>query len=171
MKYKKGFTLIELVISLAIFLILLSIAYPFFLSNYASYMQSEANLDMQNEGEKAIESITNIAMQSKQITSIIDVNGNQSKNNMDLTSIKSITFKLYDDSFIIFELDGNILKKTREGNTSEVGRYIDFIKVKSITGQNVTFENANGITLIIGLKKGKYTREFTTDIYFRNSQE
>lgn len=163
-RYKsKGVTLIELIIALAIFSVVLSIAYSFFISNYKSLNNAQSEVEYQSQGQKAIDKIINIAMQSKGITAV-ELGYNSEGTS---TSIKSITFqregitetvKLYEKGELYY------IKNNNEGDKIEVAKGIKYIGIGSIP-EDIDFLQAEGIKIIIKLGEDK---RLETEVYFRN---
>ncbi|QGU95767.1 prepilin-type N-terminal cleavage/methylation domain-containing protein [Clostridium bovifaecis] len=165
-RYKsKGITLVELIMVLAIFSVVLSIAYSFFISNYKSLNNAQSEVEYQSQGQKAIDKIVNVAMQSKRISSI-ELGYNPDGTS---TSVKSITFqreditetiKLYENEELYY------IKNNNEEDKIEVAKGIKYIGVSSIPSNTDLFQ-AEGIRIIIKLGQDK---SLETEVYFRNKR-
>lgn len=162
---RKGVTLAELIITLGIFALVLSIAYPFFISNFKFITKSKSEIEYQSEGQKALDKIVNIAMESKGIFDVKLVNNSEEGS----YAIKNIAFIINgdneNDSYTVeFQL-----KKGRlycEGK--EVAKGIKYIEAIP-SNKNIQWpeekSNVIGVRLIIKLENNK---RLETEVYFRN---
>ena len=73
---KKGITLVELIIALALLGIVMLVISNFFFSNYKAINRESNEIDFQREGERALSFIIKEAMSSKGIKRVI-INNNQ----------------------------------------------------------------------------------------------
>lgn len=69
-KKKKAFTLIELIITLAITVMVLGVIYTFFLSNTKTLVTTEVNTDLQNESQDIQDAILKYGTEAKRIFSV-----------------------------------------------------------------------------------------------------
>ncbi|MFD3156361.1 prepilin-type N-terminal cleavage/methylation domain-containing protein [Haloimpatiens sp. FM7330] len=164
----KGFTLIEVIIALAIFIIIITMLYSFFLSNYKVFRSTETNVELRNEGEKAVEQLSKEAMQSSKIIELEDVNGNDILENKNEVMIKCIKFKNSDNS-CKFLIEGNVLYSIKENKKKQISKYIKNVNVKSIGSE--VFKEAAGINIIINLQMHKEQESISTRVEFRNHGE
>lgn len=72
---KKGITLIELLITLAIMTIILASIYSFFLNNYITIGRTESAVDLQSNGQRVMEKISENAIAASDI--VYDENNDQ----------------------------------------------------------------------------------------------
>lgn len=101
-KKKKAFTLLELIITLAITVMVLGVIYTFFLSNTKTLVTTEVNTDLQNESQNIQDAILKYGTEAKGIFSI---NGTEVKSdNMLYKDILNSTGKM-EVKEIVFEFE------------------------------------------------------------------
>ena len=69
-KCKNGFTLVEVIISMAIMVMVMATLYSMFFSNYKTMNTVNAGVELQSQGEQAMNYIVNAAISAKSINSI-----------------------------------------------------------------------------------------------------
>lgn len=179
---KKGFTLVEMVITLALLGIVITAISSFFLSNYRTLNNVSKELDFQREGEKAINLIIEKAMESKGIG---EIQPNNNTNSSDQKDVTKVVFKIptaigetteQGHVFTLVEVNGE--KQLRYGkgtldtatNTYNVStdtviaRGIKSIELKS--GQGEAFKESKSVEVIILLDEG----QVNSQVYFRNKE-
>lgn len=180
---KKGFTLVETLITAAIFFIVLSILYTFFNTNYKSYSSTETEINLQEEGDKAIEKITEKAMGCSMVLQVVNENDltvyshsdeSSEEEKKDFISIKSIkidnVFKK--NAYYQFYLKENKLYMSTgdDKNEKAIAKDVDKLMIKP-AGNERYFAGTKGIYVKLQLSKGrkKSTKKIVeTEIYFRN---
>ncbi|KOA21413.1 hypothetical protein CLHOM_00840 [Clostridium homopropionicum DSM 5847] len=183
-KKKKGFTLMELLITLALMGIVAAAISTFFFSNYNTLFKVSKELDLQREGERAIDFISKKAMESKGIGEI-----QPGINTLDQNSITDVTkfvFKIpnqdVDDTTIkgnIFWLEtveGKVQLNYSEGNFDSVnnsyiatGKTVISTGIKSIELKSSNFfKDASNVEVTIQLEEGQEEKTINSIIYFRN---
>ncbi|MEL5899097.1 type II secretion system protein, partial [Clostridium sporogenes] len=91
---KKAFTLIEVIITMAIMVIVIGIIFPFFNSNFKTLNETEIRGDLQREGNKVMEYFTKSAMEANNVKETKD----------------TIVFSTDDNEEYLFQLKhGNII--------------------------------------------------------------
>lgn len=180
---KKGFTLIETLITTAIFIIVLSILYTFFNTNYKSYSSTEAEINLQEEGDKAIEKITEKAMQCSKVLQVVDENdvtvyyyddeSSEEENNYDI-SIKSIKIDnvFEENKYYKFYLKENKLyMSTDDAHTGIlIAEDVEKLLIKP-AGNEGYFQGTKGMYVKFQLAAGRgndLKKVVETEIYFRN---
>lgn len=154
----KGFTLVEVLITLSIVGVILSAIFTFFLTNYKVINKAQIEVELQAEGEKIIEKISNIAIQCSEMKLITSDNDDKID-----TLNDSIEFIVKEPGTLIvkathrFQL-GNNNKLLLDG--VEFGQFIEHIKCTKVT---------NGVELEIKLSKDHIEKFIITTIYFRNA--
>ncbi len=113
MKKKKAFTVIEVLIAFSIFVIVMGILFPFFISSYKSFNNTTIKSELQDDAEKTMKSFSRIAMEAKKVTSIGNNNVDKSSQVyiIEGTQIKTIEFLSGDDEINKFQLDKKLLYK------------------------------------------------------------
>lgn len=178
-KKKKAFTLLELIITLAITVIVLGAIYTFFLSNTKTLVTTEINTDLQNESQDIQEAILKYGTEAK---GIFSVDGKELESD-DLLykdiedkktgkiDIKEIVFEAQTDNykFEIKEVDGEnkTLYLTKNSEPAKVLstnikefqiRPLDYrMKIDEASGENKgKLSEANGVEIsyVLNMKKG-----------------
>lgn len=167
---KKGFTLVELIISMAIFSIVMITIYSFFSTNYKFLDRVSLETEIQNEAEKAIDKITNIAMQSGSVD--ISTEGTDGKINKNIEYIKLTrnvvmehTFTVEDNKLMLATTDNGIDK-----GKIQVANFVEYIICKDIS-INGSGTKVIGIEIEIAFERGIKDNEdkvVKNEIYFRN---
>jgi len=179
---KKGFTLIEMIITLALLGIVMTAISSFFLINYRTLNNVSKELDFQREGEKAINLIIEKAMESKGIGEIQPHNNTTSSDEKDVTKV---VFKIPTAAgevteqghvFSLIQVNGeNQLRygkgtldtSTNTYNVSSdwvIARGIKSIELKS--GQGEALKEARSVEVIIILDQ----ESVKSQVYFRNKE-
>jgi prepilin-type N-terminal cleavage/methylation domain-containing protein len=168
MKTKKhrGITLIELIVTLAIVLIVTSAAFNFFIPSTKALNNVEINNNLQNEGENAINKISEYSMGASSIESI---NSSVFKEEtfISATEINSITFNLFDFEEHEYKIEGNklTLRKSGEVDGKTICNYVDKLIIEPIkNNEGKTY----GIKINLILKLNNTSKNFQNRIYFRN---
>ncbi|WP_138202756.1 PilW family protein [Haloimpatiens lingqiaonensis] len=180
---KKGFTLVETLITTAIFLIVLSILYTFFNANYKNYSSTEAEINLQEEGDRAIEKITEKAMQCSKILQVVDENdvtvydhndGIGEIEKKDIISIKSIKIdNVFEESkYYKFYLKENKLYMSTDDTHTGIliAEGIEKLLIKP-AGNEGYFQGNKGMYVKLQLSTGRKNglkKVVETEIYFRN---
>lgn len=91
---KKGFTLIEVIISMAIMGIVLVAIYSLFFSNYKTLNTVNSGVELQSQGEEAMNHLVDTALSANKVNYIKDGNGNDITefNGLDRKRISEISF-------------------------------------------------------------------------------
>jgi prepilin-type N-terminal cleavage/methylation domain-containing protein len=163
---KKGFTLIEIIIAMAIFLIVMVTIYSFFLTNYKFLNRVSLETEIQTEAEKAIEKITNIAMESSDVDIIEDIDG-KIKNSIGHVKLSKNGVMEY-----AFTVENHKLMLAIDASAPiQVADFVEYIICKENTITN------NGVTKVIGIEieiafeigiKENEDKVVKNAIYFRN---
>ena len=196
-KKKKAFTLLELIITLAITVIVLGVIYTFFLSNTKTLVTTEINTDLQNESQDIQEAILKYGTEAKGIFSVdgkeLDSDDLLYKDIKDKNTgkidIKEIVFEGEKDNykFEIKEVDGEnktlYLTKNSEApkvlwiNIKEFQiRPLDYrMNIDEASGENKgKLSEANGIEAsdVLNIKKGYSNVSIPSSVIvkFRNKQ-
>ena len=175
---KKGFTLIEILIALTIMLVVLSIAYSVFSSNYNILNQTEIKSDLQSEAQYALECFTKSSMETQNIVVLKDEGGG------DKLSTSSAAINISEIEFATGNTDkatsGNInynfalkngnlsytKKISDKGSSNVVAQDVQSIQIEAVDGNS--FDKCSGITIILNMGKGSIRYSVKSNIYFRN---
>ncbi len=175
----KGFTLIELVISLALAGIILSIILSILISNISMFQFNDIDIELQQQGQFIIGFLEDKIIGSVGIEYLQDINGVVKHETNEKVILKKIIFKNVSeaaDKGYIFQLSkdpdynyynlkyGIGLSGTP---TVEVGNFIEKIEVEPIP-LHYPYTEAKGLSLEILFNFGGNMKAFRTQISFRN---
>ncbi|MBV1819077.1 type II secretion system protein [Clostridium cochlearium] len=143
---KKAFTLIEVIITMAIMVIVIGIIFPFFNSNFKTLNETEIRGDLQREGNKVMEYFTKSAMEANNVKETKD----------------TIVFSTDDNEEYLFQLKhGNIIYSDSTKKNIKIAENVDNIEV--------TAPYPNSINIKIEFIKSKVNYVTESNIYFRNN--
>ncbi|MCY6355046.1 prepilin-type N-terminal cleavage/methylation domain-containing protein [Clostridium sp. ZS2-4] len=194
---KKGFTLIEILIAIAIVAIVMTALSNFFLTNYNTLNKVNKQIDLQSEGEKGIERIVRSAIESKGIIEVrIEGQDLNLEEHTIAENIDRIVFKTIDingnDIYEIFEVADNRLwhgtVPANEENTDQtIGEVVidkdgnlsadeiigeiaaeDINHINLSASANKTLKDADGVEVEIHLSKGNESAVVNSEVCFRN---
>lgn len=175
----KGFTLIELIISLALTGIVLSIIFSILISNISMFHINDKDIELQQQGQFIIGFLEDKIIESTGITYLQDSNGITKHETHEKVNLKKIIFKNIPeatDKGYIFQLSkdpsynyynikyGIGLSGTP---TVEVGNYIEKIEVEPIPLDSI-YTEAKGLAFEILFNFEGKKKIFRTQLFFRN---
>jgi len=146
---KKGFTLIEIIMVLALAGIVMSVVMSFFIANYKSYETINAESEVQYQSQYIINYMTNKILEAKSY--------DESANEFEYVDGSFASFEKYDEKIIY------TYGTTTDKESVYIGNYVDNLKIET----NGT--NEVRITLVL-LKKGSVPYPAEQVVYMRNSQ-
>lgn len=168
---EKGFTLVEVLITLAILGIILPIIFTFFLTNYKTLNKSEIEVEVQTQAEKAIEKITNIAIESSNV--IISTEGTDEKIDNSVEYLKLSKNLVMEHIFTVE--DNKLMLKTIDNGVDkgkiEIANFVEYVICKEITIISAGVTKVIGIEIEIAFERGIKENEdkiIKNKIYFRN---
>ena len=191
---KKAFTLVEIVIVLAITVIVLAIMYEFLTESKKAAVSNEVNSILQDEADSIQTELVKLGTQSKGIT-VIDASNAPDLTYSSLTTdgtdnnVRVVTdgmhFKYYDGSewqLLLNDSDGDgigtLSLNYPNGTNKEIAKHVAKIKIRPIDLNTVPdsstarFSDSTGVQFIIELKMKKgYTNitcPVTVNVKFRN---
>ncbi|MBU3127721.1 MULTISPECIES: type II secretion system protein [Clostridium] len=153
---KKGITLIELVISIAILSIALTVIYSFFSTDYKAINKAQVELELQSEAEKAIEKISDIAIQSSKMEKNKTNNIKFIKENIEYEFILSGENNAKKNKKLYLQVDNT--------DKIEIAKYIEDI----IYNKTEQRDKIIGVEIEIKLEKNDIKKNIKTKVYFRN---
>lgn len=192
---KRGFTLIELIITLSLTTIILGVIYTFFITNTKSLSKIEINSELQTEAQNIQKEFLNYCTQSEGIVEINNIkveSDNEEilyKNILDSegkVDINNIKFKLEDNYFkFIFDKNSGILSLKSfdkygneiniDGLPKVLSKNIKEFKIRPLdfrSNPNGNFKEASSIEILLTLNKKKGYSEVETPssliVKFRN---
>lgn len=153
-KKKEGFTLLEMIIVIALTVIVLGITTSIFMTGNRVFSDSDIKTTLQMEGKNIQEKISDIAMQAKSIVKVsetemiinsYDKNGNEEKVNIKKDGNKLIlTTNDIDEQILSENIENfNLAYKPQESNPSLIVIDLELIKknIKYPISFSVTFRN------------------------------
>lgn len=191
---KKAFTLVEVIIVLAITVIVFAIMYEFLTTGKKAMVSNEVNSTLQDEAEDIQTELVKLGTQSKGIT-IIDADNASSVTYSSLTTdghdnnvkvVNGIHFKYYDGSewqLLFNDVDGDgigtlSINYPSGGIHKEIAKHVTKIKIRPIDLNKVAdtstanFSSSIGLQFIIELKMKKGYTDITcpvvVNVKFRN---
>lgn len=164
MRQQKGFTLVELLVTLGLAGIIISLVMSFFIANFKSYKTINTESELQYQSQYIINYMTNKILEANKVISVngdIDASG-------PITDISDISFKHGTDT-LKFEVDINkkiIFVDKDPSNRIELGSNAK-LNVTPIPNDKL-FAEAYGLEIELVLNDGgqKYTAKQT--VYMRN---
>lgn len=177
LKNNKGFTLVELLVTLAISSVILGLVVSFFIMNIKNFDRSEHQLDLQYESQFAMNYITDLIMEGERISYIENINNSiktLSNGVVKVREIRIITKKIDESSLNvttreeIFTVDEDS-RKIYHGD-KEIGDYVDEVIVETVPS-NMSYSEARGIIITISLSKANLKKSITSQVFFRNFEE
>lgn len=172
---KKGFTIIELIISLGILAIVLSLVFTFFMSNQRSMSKIEVKSSLQQEAQIVLDYISKSGMQAGKITSINGISdSNLINQNTSNAPIDSIVFEAYDGNNYSFTLNNTTHELHYSGSgvsDKVIGRYVKGITVSIINGTSSTYyNNCSAVKVKVAFNKNNDSSDYEVaiNVYFRN---
>lgn len=184
-KKRQAFTLIELMIVLAIISTILGSIYLFFLSNTRSLNSSEANVELHDQAQAILDTMGKDFMEARIIEDIIS-SSNTNEKDKKSSNISKIIIKPVSGNDIVYEVGNGVLKRRIEGSREkEVAKYIEIINIETTDKKifrdadediNEEIDDRNStksvkITVKLKMKKGNkdYEYEASSNITFRNA--
>ncbi|MFA5524047.1 MAG: prepilin-type N-terminal cleavage/methylation domain-containing protein [Tissierellales bacterium] len=175
----KGFTLVELIISLALTGLVITIILSIFISDMTMFHINDKDIELQHQGQFILGFLEDKIIESTGITYLNDSNGSNKHETNEKVNLKKIIFKNIpgaEANGYIFQLSKdpkhNYLNlkygKGLSGSpTVEVGNYIEKIEVEPIP-QNSVYTEAKGLALEILFDFDGSKKTFRSHFLFRN---
>lgn len=180
MKKKKGITLLEVIITMSIMLLLMSLIYPIFLSGNKNLIKIDMERTLQIDSTTIENEISKLLVQSSGITAITDSDNLNAINDNIVNNIGQLSFnvekdnEVYEYSFVTEEVKKietrSIYKltllKSKVGESEVTSRvlsnYVEYFKVSTNSSSN--FINSNYVKIDIKLYQKKGVTEVEHDI-------
>ncbi len=180
-RFNKGFTLIEIIIALALTGIIISIILSLLASSIAIFHSNDKDIEIQQQGQFIIGFLEEKIMESCGIIYLQDTNGNTKHDTSEKVNIKKIIFKNYPeatDKGYIFQLNKDTDSSTYNLKygiglsgtaTVEAGNYIEKIEVVPIPSDK-NYTEARGLSISLSFNLNGQKKSFKTQLFFRNYQ-
>ncbi len=154
MKDKRGFTLIELIVILALAGIVIAVVMSFFIANYRSYQTINTESELQYQSQYIINFMTNKILEAEEFR------GKEAEEYVFIVGGKKMIFAESDRTD---EYERYIRYKLGDEGFQEIGNYVERLEIVP--------ENSNEVKIILTMKKGKSNRASDEQIvYMRNSK-
>lgn len=181
-KIKKGFTLIEIIVTMTILFITLSIVSPLLNYNLKSLYTTESKNDLQRDAYSCMENFTKRAMEASSIEEISNNPDNLPSSSLmsekTVESIKYIKFITGEGTNYIFKLDTNAKTLTETTTNTVVANDVKDIQLQPLpvdsndpTGRTSveSFETCGGVKIQIEFSKRLADSYIvTSEVKFRN---
>lgn len=166
---KRGFTLIEVVVVMAIFGILFLALGSFLITNVKLFNSAETQTELQNQAQSVMDSVSEYLLSTKGISNPSDENPS-----FDGTTFKKVTMKNADDSLIpetVISYDN--LKKELKLSTGSSNKLLSN-NITAFTIEPISAKTPNAfsdcigfrIRLTVTIKEQKL--DLTNEVFFRN---
>lgn len=172
---RKGVTLIELLITLGIVSIVLSSIYTFLFTNYNTLNSVNNDLELQSQGEKAINFMIDSIIEGY---GVVEVKATDGSDVVSSTESEISKLSVKKDTYVsIFELRNGVLyygevaleTDTNEKANKEICHSIKSIIITTLPSDR-SFSNCAGLKIKITMKSGKTEKVFVNEIYMRNKE-
>ncbi|WP_160675238.1 type II secretion system protein [Clostridium sp. C8-1-8] len=162
---KKGFTLIEVILVLALMSVVLGVIYQFFLSSSRSLNEAEIRSNLQFEGQHIQDSFTKYGSQGNSITTL---NGTTPQAVSTQVNLNNLTISLYDGTdHVGYTYDNGTKTLTENHGVNKIlSNKISSITIKTLEDEN--YDVASGITVDVTLEDKGIQYSITSKILFRN---
>lgn len=175
-KKRKAFTLIELMIVLAIISTILGSIYLFFLSNTRSLNSSEANVELHDQAQAILDTMGKDFMEARKIEGIVNTDGTSlldKASGDDSCDISSITIKPLTGHNIVYTINDGIVTRSilEDGVTRDVGKYTQSIVITPSDSKKFRDTGAVDIVLKLTTNTGNQVQQYeaSSNITFRNA--
>lgn len=171
---KKGFTLMELLLALAIMGMVFVVVYPFFNSNYKTLNTTEIMDELQSNGQKSIEAITQRSLQCSSISQIVDTSGtDQTALSTEVNTSKLILSYGTAGKSILELRNGSLYFESDDTGAIttaniKIAEDVSSIHISPVPGTS-TFDKAAGFSITINLMKKDSKDSIRSQISFRNA--
>lgn len=158
-KHKKGFTMVELVIVIAIMGIVFTAISSFLLNNIKTFHRAEDQIDTQYSAQIAMNVIVDSIMEGQGVEGHIST--------YDFDTVEKIVFRINDDKLIQFDYDN--IKKTltkieKDGVSTTKTEF-----AKNIKNFYVEKIGNTKVKIIIATELNDSEITLTNEVYFRNA--
>lgn len=169
---KKGFTMVELVIVIAIMGVVFTAVSSFLLTNLKTFYRADDQIDAQYNAQMAMNDIIDNIMESQ---SIVSIKPNPGADIGRTLNVSEIIFKIKDDEYIKYDYSD---KELSRGKGSSLGNIdldpyvtnVEAFSVELIVDSGVTdYKKSKGIIINIDTLVKKSNIELTNQVYFRNA--
>lgn len=162
MKNNKGYTLVELVVAMAIFAIIMAEVCNMMRQSSKLYLNGTYEIDLQTEAQQIVQQMEELLIDASVSINLTPNAAGLSVNDIDIDGVYLIQY-LQPDPSVSY---GNIYLTSTGPYTANyelMGEYVE-----SLSLNMAEYETASKITLEIALRNDQYTYSTSKDIYLRN---
>ena len=158
LKTNKGFTLVELLVSMCILAIVMTELMALMFNSSKLYQNGSFEVSLQSEAQQIIQQFEELAIDAdtsvsfNEATKTITISNNSPYDSYEFT-LSPVAGKPYND----------LMLKVNGGTPQLMGEY-----VKSISLNMANFDDASRAVLMVEMENDKYSYSAAKDIYFRN---
>ncbi|WP_026894113.1 PilW family protein [Clostridiisalibacter paucivorans] len=172
-----GLTLVELILTLGLSAILISIIWSFFINNIKAFNINETELELQYNAQVAMDKIAKEVRESIAISEIVDKDGNDIIYSSKKEDVKRVIFRCNEhamEKHHIFEnkLGDRLFYGIGMDKSSyiEIANNISHLYIEPIS-YGKCFKDTNGINIELELDKDGYKKVLESSIFFRNHEK
>jgi prepilin-type N-terminal cleavage/methylation domain-containing protein len=168
---KKGFTLVELLVTLGLVGIIISVVMSFFIANIKNYKSINNDAELQYQSQYILNFMTNKILQAKNIDSVLDFNGIDVIDSEVEKQISEITFLGVSDAQFKFEISGDTITYSDSTSSNTLGSNVEGVWITPITTNSTDIEFGTTKSIKIRLKLSIDNRSYEAQqkIYMRNN--
>ncbi len=158
LKSEKGFTLVELLVSMCILAIVMTELMALMFNSSKLYRNGAYEVSLQSEAQQIIQQFEELAIDAdtsvsyNEATKVITINNKTGYDSYEV-SLSPVSGKDYND----------LMLKVNGGTPQIMGEY-----VKSISLNMANYDNASRVILVVEMENDKYAYNAAKDIYLRN---
>ena len=160
LKSEKGFTLVELLVSMCILAIVMTELMALMFNSSKLYRNGAYEVSLQSEAQQIIQQFEELAIDAdtsvsyNEATKVITINNKTGYDSYEV-SLSPVSGKDYND----------LMLKVNGGTPQIMGEY-----VKSISLNMANYDNASRVILVVEMENDKYAYNAAKDIYLRNNR-
>ena len=168
---KKGMALVEIIIALAIFAIVVPVIFFFYMSHYKALDKTTIMSDLQLQGGKAREQLSNIFMEGSHIDKVTDKEGNEISLMNELVGVSRIVFIDGENMRHDIYIENNEIKHLKNNKyEGKIAGKVDSMKVKNA---GIKKDNVKGVGIMkfyIKFKEKDLEYEVDFNVNLRNRE-
>lgn len=168
---KKGMTLVEVIIALAIFAIVVPVIFFFYMSHYRALDKTTVMSDLQLQGQLSREKITEVLMESNSIKAIIDKEGNEISLIDAPVEVSRIIFTDNENRRHDIYIEDNEIKYLKEKKYErKIAEKVNSMKVKNAGAADENVKDVDIVNFYIRFKEKNAEYEVDFNVSLRNRE-
>ncbi|NEZ46554.1 type II secretion system protein [Clostridium niameyense] len=166
---KRAFTIIEVVVTIGILFLVLSMIFPMFKYNVGNLNKIESKDALQNDAQFGAEFLSDKAMEAKGILEIYNEKYSHIEESNGKQKIKKVVFITDEKLKYIFSIENNkLLFSDNKYNRFLVASNINSLEFEPLDNKN--FKDSRGVKIKFNMKESETNYVIDTDVFFRNSR-